>query len=255
MNFDKVKGIYLITKKNHSKNEPFLYIGQARDIFNRFNQHCLGQGNSFIDREIKNKGIIFFTFEILEIISGQKERNEKEQKYISEYSLKYGENKLFNNQSGGKSGSKSINKERKITEKSFRDNIKEVFISENDFSIYLVAEYFKIGWLEVVKIRKPILEKAGLKWEKENQIWINPSTGKRAKVPWNGGVFTKLQIKLYEKYRTNSEFNIADLADILKVSKIDLKYFKKDYDGKENKYKCADEICSISLLKKNKIIK
>jgi len=248
MNYGKIKGIYLITKREYSKKDPFLYIGQARDIFNRFNQHCSGQGDSYIDREIKNIGVTSFVFEILEVISGQKQRDEAEQKYISEYSAKYGENKLFNNQSGGKSGSKAINIERKIIDKSFRDKIKEVFKSENDFSIYLVAEYFKISWLEVVKIRKPILEKAGLRWDKENQIWLNPSTGKRAKTTWNGGVFTKLQIELYERHKNDSELNIGDLADILKVSRTDLRNFIKEFNEKE--YKCADKKCTFSLLKK-----
>lgn len=97
-----IKGIYLITRKITNNNkEPIYYIGQARNIFERFQGHCKNGCQSGIDTAIRKYGVTSFSFEILEIVKKQVDRDKREKEIIQKYIQKYGENMLYNKQTGG----------------------------------------------------------------------------------------------------------------------------------------------------------
>lgn len=93
---ETIIGIYKITNCLNNK----VYIGQSRDIYKRWNEHCkCGAG---LDTPINNKlytamlkdGLDNFTFEVLEQCSPQ-QLNEKESFYIDLYqSVNYGYNSI-----------------------------------------------------------------------------------------------------------------------------------------------------------------
>lgn len=102
-----IKGIYLITRKiTDSDSEPIYYIGQAKNIFERFHGHCEKNGSTEIDIAIAKYGITSFTFEILEEVKNQDNRDKREKEFIKKYIDKYGVDKLYNRQTGGKKGQK-----------------------------------------------------------------------------------------------------------------------------------------------------
>lgn len=79
-----VKGIYLIERLTEETTAPKYYVGQAIDIFERFNEHCNGR-NQYIDKEINKIGYDKFNYRILEIVEKQSDLNECETKWIKYY--------------------------------------------------------------------------------------------------------------------------------------------------------------------------
>lgn len=95
-----ISGIYKISNIITEK----CYIGQAKDIYKRFNEHCrCGLGidtpqNNKLYQAMLEDGLENFTFELLEACSSE-ELNNKEKYYIELYnSIQYG----YNSQSGVK---------------------------------------------------------------------------------------------------------------------------------------------------------
>jgi group I intron endonuclease len=180
----------LIERINVVQNdkEPQYYIGKSNDIFNRLAQHCDGN-EQFIDKEIKKKGITNFNFKILEVVKKEADRNIKERFYIDSYIEKFGEKRLYNNESGGDKGKKRINKERVTLSNEVKKEIKTLFEEDLGRSIYTVAEKYDIHWKDVCDIRKPLLIKNGLCY-KNRQI-----VDKEGNVPqnWRGNEITQKQ--------------------------------------------------------------
>lgn len=88
--------IYKITDKTNNK----CYIGQAKDVFTRWSTHCKAESASYMEvsRQIQDKGINNFTFEILEIVKDE-EADEAEIKWIAHYNSFY---EGYNKTKGGK---------------------------------------------------------------------------------------------------------------------------------------------------------
>jgi group I intron endonuclease len=164
LNYKRIVGIYLITRKNVlSKDEPEFYIGKSNNIkegiFGRLNEHC---NNSIptqkIDKSIKEYGVSAFTFEILEELKGKNKKIDKrEQFWIKKFIDQYGEKKLYNSTIGGIKGSTRISKNLNVIDKKVINKIKEILNKELDFSIYLLAEKFNLKWTDIVTIRKPFV--------------------------------------------------------------------------------------------------
>lgn len=240
-----IKGIYLITRKTtDSDSEPIYYIGQAKNIFERFHGHCRRNGNTGIDAAIKKYGTTSFTFEILEEVKKQDCRDKREKEYIKKYIEEYGEDKLYNRQTGGKKGQKGINKDRQIADNDIRKKIKKIFEQDIGYSVNLIAEHFDVNGLTVIYIRKPVLKKNGLKYDRSKKHVVYIETGK---IPdnWRGGVLTKEQVKTYNKHKN---MELEKLANLMKISITDLRVFVDEFSGNEKNYKTAEERCNIELL-------
>lgn len=102
------KAIYKITNQLNGK----IYIGQSKEPFKRFNQHCHKKENysSLISRAIQKYGKENFSFEILGWFD---DYNEKEKYYIKFYSslVPYGYNLLPGGEEPPKGGGAKITKE------------------------------------------------------------------------------------------------------------------------------------------------
>lgn len=74
--------IYKITDKTNGK----CYIGQAKNVFSRWSTHCKPESadSMEISRQIQEKGVENFTFEIIEMVS-EDEVDQAEIKWISYY--------------------------------------------------------------------------------------------------------------------------------------------------------------------------
>ena len=88
--------IYKITDKTNNK----YYIGQAKDVFARWRTHCDPKSTDKmeISRQIQNKGVNNFTFEVIEIVEDEK-ADEAEIKWIAYYDSFYNG---YNRTKGGK---------------------------------------------------------------------------------------------------------------------------------------------------------
>ena len=102
------KAIYKITNQLNGK----IYIGQSKEPFKRFNQHCHKKENysSLINRAIQKYGKENFSFEILGWFD---DYNEKEKYYIKFYSslVPHGYNLLPGGEEPPKGGGAKITKE------------------------------------------------------------------------------------------------------------------------------------------------
>lgn len=244
--YNIIKGIYLITRKvAQNDGEPLYYIGQAKNIFERFQEHCENGCQSGIDAAINKYGITSFSFEILEIVKRQADRDKREKAIIKEYIEKYRENMLYNRQTGGKQGYKQINTDRQKDDNDIRRKIREIFKQDMGYSVDLIAEHFHVDGLTVIKIRKPLLKQNGLKYDNSKKQVVYMETGE---IPdnWRGGVLTKKQVALYNK---NKNMELDELANLMKISITDLKVFKEEYEGHEQEYKVAEMRCNLKLLK------
>ena len=197
-----VKGIYLIERLTEETTAPRYYVGQAIDIFERFNEHCNGR-NQYIDKEINKIGYDKFNYRILEIVEKQSDLNECETKWIKYY-------------------------------KNLKKTIKELFKKDIGRSIYAISEYFNIPWQDVITIRKPILKSFNLIYSKDIKNIVDKET---MKVPdnWRGPILTQ---KLATKILTDIQ-NGVDKKDIDYVAKADITIFLNSYN--EN-YEYASEI-------------
>jgi group I intron endonuclease len=243
--YERIKGIYLITRKvNQDNGEPVFYIGQADNIFDRFNSHCtITSPSSRVDKAIKELLPSSFSFEILEEVSGQDKRDLKEQEYIAMFSRTYSEASLYNNQSGGKKGSTAINLAARKMDAELRKKIKAVFKGDISYSVYLIAEQYGVQWKEVCDVRKPLLKKNGLRYDTKLSKVVDIATG----MPpgnWHGGVLTNRQIEIYQGLP-----NTLDVKDAATKIGISVNDFKKEFIPKylTGNYQSAEMVCDIGL--------
>ena len=99
-------GIYKIT--NNITNQS--YIGQSKDIDQRFKEHC-NHKNTVVGADINLYGVENFSFEILEICAPEK-LDEREVYYIEKYNTY---NTGYNKSIGGSSLPGEFNPNAKLT--------------------------------------------------------------------------------------------------------------------------------------------
>lgn len=81
MNND-ISGIYMITNKNTGQK----YIGQSKNIYRRWKNHCYGHDESRIDRAINKYGEDNFTLQVIEELSNDSDcLKERERYWIKKY--------------------------------------------------------------------------------------------------------------------------------------------------------------------------
>lgn len=222
----EVKGIYLIERIVHLEKETRkYYVGQALDIFNRLNQHC-SEKNPGIDEAISELGADGFSFRILEIVHRAKDLNACETKWINHYKEQYGDEALYN--------IAQTTNARNIIDSQIKKKIISLFNEDIGRSIYAIAECFNVSYEDVLKIRRPLLENHGLKWDRSRQTIINKSTGEEPE-NWRGYQLTE---ELAKKVRAELEDPNKSERDIPFVSKSDLAIFLNAGD----EYQFAPEI-------------
>lgn len=88
--------IYKITDKTNNK----CYVGQAKDVFSRWQSHCSATNSQHmeISRQIQSKGVSNFTFEVLEVVEDEM-ADEAEIKWIAHFNSFYDG---YNRTKGGK---------------------------------------------------------------------------------------------------------------------------------------------------------
>lgn len=144
-----VKGIYLIERIETSSNDKRkYYVGQSIDIFKRFNEHC-SNPNPGIDEAISKLGPDKFCFKVLEIVKYAENLGARESKWIDDYKKMYGDEQMYNI-------SQTTNKTKKI-DPQIKKSIENLFIEDIGRSIYAIAESFGIWYMDVIKIRKPLV--------------------------------------------------------------------------------------------------
>lgn len=227
-----IKGIYLIQRINtdKSKEEPLYYIGQSVVIFNRWKQHCNGNEQS-IDKAIQKIGCLNFAFTILEVVSNTADLNNCETKWINTYKEK-GEKLMFNI-------SQTTNPNPHLIDLNTKKEIKKLFEKKIGRSIYAIAEKYKVSYDDVIKIRKPFLEKHGLKYDKRIKNVVD-ADGQRPK-DWKGNHVTKTMSKIILTLNGQNIDN-KDIAYECNISTIDLKTFFNDYENLKDKYDFAKTI-------------
>jgi len=225
-----IKGIYLIKRKDQKdQDKPHYYIGQSVDIFKRWNQHC-DENSQFIDKAIQEYGFTEFEFSIIEEVSNESELNEREKYWINFYKKKVGESQLYNI-------SETKNANPHVLNAVTKNEIKKLFIDDIGRSIYAISEKYSIAWEEVMKIRKPLLTKYGLKYDTRLKNIVFKETGT---IPenWRGRNMTKsisdkiLALKKVDKGR-------KDIANECNISTTDLDYFIEEYEEKGLSYDYA----------------
>jgi group I intron endonuclease len=225
---DNIKGIYLIERINTDDVKvPRFYIGQAIDIFQRFNQHCFGK-EQYIDKTIHQEGVTNFLFSILEKVEKQKELNNREEYWIKVYTDEYGKEMLYNI-------SKAKNLNPTAIAPIVKKEIKQLFKEDIGRSIYTIAEKYDIDWKEVCKIRKPLLKEKGYKWVNGLIVDSNGNT-----IPnWRGGRLTQKKIDFI---LANKELEEKEIENHCSISVHDLEAFLKEYENVGDNYEVAKEI-------------
>lgn len=222
-----IKGIYLIERIGElSENEKRYYVGQARDIFKRLNQHCT-EKNPGIDNAISALGTDKFSFQILEKVERVKDLDVCEKKWIEHYKNLYGDGQMYNI-------SQTTNARNGI-DVEIRKKIKELFMKDIGQSIYAIAEHFDVPYEDVIKIRKPLLRERGLKWENIKKKIIDVKTDAEAE-NWRGGVLT---LKLADRVNKILEEPGKTIEDVPRelISRSDLEIFMKSIkSGEEYNY-------------------
>lgn len=226
----RIKGIYLIERISElDDSKPRYYVGQSEDIFQRFSQHCNGK-EQYIDKEINRVGLISFSFRVLEQVSKKSDLDSCEQKWIKFYIDNYGEEKLYNIDYTDNSNPNAITREtRKEIRKLFENDVKQ--------SIYAIASRFHVDFNEVIKIRKGVLEKSGLKYSSKLKQVVYESTNE-APENWMGAQLTKKIAKQADEYKT-MELDNSDIAHKCNISVTDLRYY---LDSDKSEYQYAPEI-------------
>lgn len=158
------KAIYIITNKINKKQ----YIGQSKDPYERFKQHChrKQRDNSLIDKAIQKYGKDNF---VLEILGWYENYNEMEKYYISLYKSKTPNG--YNIMEGGKEPPRWIgdnHPQSKITEKEAKAIIQDLKNWDLSFN-QIVKKY---------RITNDILRhiKDGSSWHQDNETYpIRPN--------------------------------------------------------------------------------
>jgi len=234
---NRVKGVYLIERIGEDFG-PKYYIGQAKNIFERLNEHFTNPVQN-VDKDIEKYGIDKFVIRVLERVSTA-ELDERERYHIAKYTELHGESQMYNKQTGGKSGHEPMNTELLREERVVRKQVRKVFDGEISISVYLVAERFKLTVKEVIEIRKSMLKKNGLVYDNSQGEVVCVKTGK-VPLGWHGGTFTRKMISKYSKLK--GSIDADELAGELGCTVRDLKRFEEVNDGT---YKCAEEVCNTS---------
>jgi group I intron endonuclease len=237
---ERIIGVYLIERINKSEPEkPHYYVGLSDNtdgIFERLRQHCCNN-QQYIDKAIQKYGITNFSFRILERVSSSKQLKECETKWINFYKEKYGANQLYNI-------SETSNTNPTIISKEVRKKITSLFEDDLGRSIYAITEKFNIDWEEVREIRKKLLDKKGLKYDKNNKQIYDKKTKQIVEIPdnWRGHRVTKtLSEKIISKKRCN--IDDKDIAKECNMNTTDLRIFLNEYDEKNpQQYQFADTI-------------
>ena len=206
----KIKGIYLIERIEMQQGETRkYYVGQSVDIFARLNQHC-SENNNGIDEAISSFGFEKFSFRILEKVKYVKELNDCELKWINYYRNQYGDSQMYNI-------SQTTNPCKQF-DISVKNEIKSLFVEDIGRSIYAIAEFYDISYKDVIKIRKPLLSKQGLKWI-SGKI-INKNSG-REPDNWRGGRITKKTANKIDSILLDSNSSVKDI-DFVSSSDLDV---------------------------------
>lgn len=209
----EIKGIYLIERIVPLENETRkYYVGQALDIFTRLNQHCSVK-NPGIDDAISELGADSFSYRILEIVHRAKDLNKCETKWIKHYKEVYGDAALYN--------IAQTTNARTIIDAQVKKKIEVLFTEDIGRSIYAIAECFNVSHEDVINIRKPLLKKLGLKWDRSRKTLIDGHTGEEPK-NWRGYQLTET---LAKKVRAEMADPEKSERDISFVSKSDLSIF------------------------------
>lgn len=128
----EIKGIYLIERiETVSDETKKYYVGQALDIFDRFNQHCT-ETHSGIDAAITKLGSDKFSFRILEIVKRAKDLNACETKWINIYKELYGDERIYN--------IAQTQNARKTINSQIKAKIKTLFEEDLGRSIYIIRK-------------------------------------------------------------------------------------------------------------------
>lgn len=247
--YERVKGIYLIERISGPEDGPKFYIGQASDIFARLNQHSTllsGDGQA-IDVAIKELTPMAFRFQVVEIVDKQEDRDTRERHWIAQHISDHGAARLYNQQTGGKRGSKSLDDPSAARKKNLREAVRGLFKEEIGYSVYLAAEHFGIGADVVISWRKLELEKQGLKFDAKSRSIVVVSTG-RPIGNWAGGVLTEQQVGIYKSLRDKPMMSDSELREAMRVMSSDLRSFKEEYS---EGYLVAEEVCDPSVAKRH----
>jgi len=225
-----IKGIYMIQRINEEKEDTLYYIGQSVGIFNRWKQHCNGNEQN-IDKAIQKIGCLNFAFTILEVVSKTANLNSCETKWINIYKEK-GENLMFNIK-------QTSNPNPYLIDPTIKKEIKKLFEEEIERSIYAIAEKFEIGFNDVIKIRKPLLKKQGLKYDMRLKNIVDADG--RHPDNWKGNRVTKnMAEKIIELKAQNIDDD--DIVYECNISIIDLKIFYKEYEDIKDSYDFGEKI-------------
>lgn len=134
--------IYKITDKTNEK----CYIGQAKDVFARWNIHCKPEScaKMEISRQIQSKGIHNFSFEVVEMVDADS-ADESEIKWIAHYDSFYNG---YNKTKGGTDHYLSMRL------KCSKEEIVDYWDSNPYESCRAVAKHFNLHHNTVVEILK-----------------------------------------------------------------------------------------------------
>ena len=229
-----IKGIYLIERLDieKEKEEPIYYIGLAVNIFDRLNQHCNSK-EQYIDKTIQDIGCLNFSFKILEVVSNADELKSCETKWINFYKQEYGEKRMFNI-------SETTNTNPHQIDSEVKNEIKKLFENEIGRSIYAITEKYEVSFEEVIKIRKPLLNKHNLTYDNGVKNIVDKTTRTKPQ-NWKGNRMTKT---LAEKILSLKEQNKSnrDISNECNLSITDVDIFYNNYTTDKDNYDFADEI-------------
>lgn len=226
----QIKGIYLIERiiEEGSLDKRKYYIGLAVDVFDRWHQHCVNS-EQYIDKIIQEYGVSNFVFRILETASSQKKLKSRESYWIAYYKMVYGEDTLYNI-------SETQNSNPTKIDLTVKKRIRQLFSQDIGQSIYAIAEEFNIPWIDVVKIRKPLLKEKELTYDRTSGNVVSIKTG-QTPADWRGGQMTA---NLAQKV-LNMIDNGMDIDKSL-ISKADLEQFLMISNNGKAGYDFAPEI-------------
>ncbi len=211
----EIKGIYLIESIEDFLNETKYYVGQSLNIFERLNQHC-NSNSPGIDKAILECGVDKFSFRILEVVKYKKDLDICESKWINHFRQKYGDEHMYNIVQ-----TSNVRIKPTSIPPTIKKQIKDLFNEDLGRSIYAIAECFNVSYEYVIRIRKPLLAKNGLKWK--NGKIIDMKTGMEPE-NWRGYQFTK---KVANKIEEDLKCPQKTAKDIRYVSNSDLTIYLK----------------------------
>lgn len=136
-----------------------------------------------------------------------KELNDCELKWINYYRNLYGDSQMYNI-------SQTTNPCKQF-DLSIKNEIKSLYIGR---SIYAIAEFYNISYKDVIKIRKPLLSKQGLKWISGKIIDKNSG---REPDNWRGGRITKKMANEIDSILHDANSSVKDI-DFVSSSDLDV---------------------------------